>query len=95
MPIKIRTNLKRIGMNHPKYIMDYVHASHLSFAYLGRIGATINLLLLLAVHASGQAFTFLSTEKGLTSSLVTFLHEDRDGLIWIATEDGLNRYDGV
>lgn len=82
-------------MNHPKYIMDYVHASHLSFAYLGRIGATINLLLLLAVHASGQAFTFLSTEKGLTSSLVTFLHEDRYGLIWIATEDGLNRYDGV
>ena len=75
--------------------MDYVHASHLSFAYLGRIGASISLLLLLAVHASGQAFTFLSTEKGLTSSLVTFLHEDRYGLIWIATEDGLNRYDGV
>jgi len=45
--------------------------------------------------AVGQTYRLISTDNGLTSSLVNHILEDRYGQIWIATEDGLNRYDGV
>lgn len=37
---------------------------------------------------------FFTTDNGLSSSLVNKIYQDRNGMIWIATEDGLNRYDG-
>lgn len=40
---------------------------------------------------SGKLFT---VESGLSSSMVTDIHQCRNGFIWIATEDGLNRFDG-
>ncbi|MDT0688779.1 two-component regulator propeller domain-containing protein [Salegentibacter sp. F188] len=46
---------------------------------------------LLAVAQSGRLF---STDSELSSSLVNDVHQDSKGFIWIATEDGLNRYDG-
>lgn len=49
----------------------------------------------LSVGSYGQNYRLFSTENGLTSSLVNCVFEDRYGQIWIATEDGLNRYDGV
>jgi ligand-binding sensor domain-containing protein len=45
--------------------------------------------------ASAQTYRLFTTENGLTSSLVNYIYEDRYGLIWIASEDGLNKYDGV
>lgn len=46
---------------------------------------------LLTVAQSGRLF---STDSELSSSLINDVHQDSKGLIWIATEDGLNRYDG-
>ncbi|MCB1042357.1 MAG: response regulator [Acidobacteria bacterium] len=40
-------------------------------------------------------FSALSIEHGLSQSSVYDVVQDHDGLIWLATEDGLNRYDGV
>ena len=40
-------------------------------------------------------FESISIEQGLTQNTVTGIVQDNDGFIWIATEDGLNRYDGV
>lgn len=40
-------------------------------------------------------FERLSLEQGLSQSTVTDVLQDRVGYIWLATEDGLNRYDGV
>lgn len=37
---------------------------------------------------------FFTTDNGLSSSLVNKIYQDRNGMVWIATEDGLNRYDG-
>jgi len=43
-------------------------------------------------HAqSGKLF---SADKELSNSLIYTIHQDKKGIIWIATEDGLNRYDG-
>jgi ligand-binding sensor domain-containing protein/signal transduction histidine kinase/DNA-binding response OmpR family regulator len=46
-------------------------------------------------HVSGQSAKFFSVEDGLSSSMVTDIHQDRSGFIWISTEDGLNRFDGI
>lgn len=47
----------------------------------------------LICHAqSGKLFT---TDRELSSSLINKIYQDRNGMIWVATEDGLNRYDGA
>jgi diguanylate cyclase (GGDEF)-like protein len=40
-------------------------------------------------------FDRLSLEQGLSQSTVMDVLQDRRGYIWLATEDGLNRFDGV
>ncbi|HET6546705.1 MAG TPA: two-component regulator propeller domain-containing protein [Rhodanobacteraceae bacterium] len=40
-------------------------------------------------------FATLGVDDGLPSSVASQLAQDRDGFIWIATHDGLARYDGV
>jgi len=55
----------------------------------------LSLQALCSVRSYGQNYRLFSTANGLTSSLVNHILEDRYGQIWIATEDGLNRYDGV
>ncbi len=40
------------------------------------------------------AFKRFTIDDGLSQSSVGRIHEDRLGFIWIATEDGVNRYDG-
>lgn len=35
-----------------------------------------------------------SADKELTSSYINGVYQDRNSIIWIATDDGLNRYDG-
>ncbi|WP_175403975.1 hybrid sensor histidine kinase/response regulator transcription factor [Mucilaginibacter sp. PPCGB 2223] len=47
-------------------------------------------------HAVAQQikFTNLSTKDGMSSNSVNSIVKDKFGLIWIATLDGLNRYDG-
>jgi diguanylate cyclase (GGDEF)-like protein len=39
-------------------------------------------------------FTRLSVEHGLSQSSVLHILQDRKGLIWFGTQEGLNRYDG-
>lgn len=36
-----------------------------------------------------------TTDNELSSSMINKIYQDKDGIIWIATEDGLNQYDGA
>src|ERR1700757_2837986 len=46
------------------------------------------------VSVSDLKFTHLTTNDGLSQSNVTAILQDGRGFMWIATRDGLNRYDG-
>lgn len=55
----------------------------------------IFLFICLATLCHGQSYKIFTADQGLSSSLINKIHQDHNGMIWIATEDGLNRYDGV
>lgn len=53
-------------------------------------------------HANGakagpahpMLFQHIGNDAGLSQGNVLAIHQDRDGMMWFGTEDGLNRYDG-
>lgn len=53
------------------------------------------LLLCRGFAAQAQPASMLTSGDGLTSSLINNIYQDSKGYVWIATEYGLNRYDGT
>jgi ligand-binding sensor domain-containing protein/signal transduction histidine kinase len=56
----------------------------------------VSLLVTEGLQGQQQALRFeqLSVDQGLSQASVRCLIQDRQGFLWIGTEDGLNRYDG-
>ncbi|WP_340114607.1 hybrid sensor histidine kinase/response regulator transcription factor [Maribellus mangrovi] len=52
-------------------------------------------LILLPSLANAQSNNFFDYNEGLSNSLINAIHQDQKGFIWVATEDGLNRFDGI
>lgn len=52
------------------------------------------LLLLGSSAAFAQTTKLFSTDHGLSNSLINQVYQDKKGFIWIATENGLNKFDG-
>ena len=52
------------------------------------------LALLLALPAKAQWGKLYTADNQLSNSFVNQVFQDRDGMIWIATRNGLNSYDG-
>lgn len=48
----------------------------------------------LPFYATAQTGKFYSTDKELSNSLINKVYQDKKRFIWIATEDGLNKFDG-
>ena len=63
--------------------------SYLTVIFLLVISAT----LLFPQHASFN-FERISIEDGLSNNSINQILQTKDGFLWIATKDGLNRYDG-
>lgn len=49
----------------------------------------------ISVFCHAQSGKLYTTDRELSSSLINEIYQDRNGMIWVATEDGLNRYDGA
>jgi len=47
------------------------------------------------IPVKSQTGTFYSTDNVLSNSLINSIYQDSRNYIWIATEDGLNKFDGV
>lgn len=60
-----------------------------------RINWGICWLLLVQQVLLSQTTRFYSTEQGLSNSLINQIYQDRKGFIWIATENGLNMFEGT
>lgn len=43
----------------------------------------------------GQNYKWFTADTNLSSSMINQIYQDRNGIIWIATEYGLNKYDGA
>ena len=56
---------------------------------------SIFFILFFSITTFGQSCQLFTTNSKLSSSLINKIYQDRNGMIWIATEDGLNKYDGV
>ena len=54
------------------------------------------ILLLISAYANAQHFCIrqLGLENQLSSNYVTSIAQDKDGYIWVATEEGLNMFHG-
>jgi len=74
-----------------------------SFRYLKVIAAIFIFSILFSKYSSAQQHTALSSlqfdhlnfSNSLSFNGVTSIIKDKYGFIWIATLDGLNRYDGI
>ncbi|MBZ9631684.1 response regulator [Salegentibacter sp. LM13S] len=64
-------------------------------ALLNRYHLFLISILLLPIFTYGQVGNLFSTDAELSSSLINQIYQDNKGYIWIATEDGLDRYDGA
>ncbi|MEQ8552566.1 MAG: two-component regulator propeller domain-containing protein [Cyclobacteriaceae bacterium] len=51
-------------------------------------------MLWLSPDGYAQRARLFTTDVELSNSLIQDIHQDHKGIIWIATEDGLNKYDG-
>lgn len=50
-------------------------------------------LILLTTHTNAQ-FHRLTLEEGLSQSTIFAIVQDKNGFLWVGTQDGLNKYDG-
>ncbi|MDE6498016.1 MAG: response regulator [Muribaculaceae bacterium] len=56
--------------------------------------AALVMTIMWAVGAQAQTARVFGTEHALSSSLINQLYQDRNGMMWVTTEDGICRYDG-
>lgn len=63
--------------------------------YHTRVFVQLVVFIFISLKVNGQTGRLFTVDSELSSSMVMDIHQDRTGYIWIATEDGLNKFDGT
>lgn len=66
----------------------------MKYTYLFSVLALLNICFFSETQAQPFVIKRLGVEDGMSSNYVVSVSQDRKGYIWIATESGLNRFDG-
>lgn len=66
----------------------------MKYTYLFSVLALLNICFFSVIQAQPFVIKRLGVEDGISSNYVVSVSQDRKGYIWIATESGLNRFDG-
>lgn len=53
------------------------------------------LICLLPILCKGQFCKLYTTHGEISSSMINNIYQDKKGYIWVATDDGLNKFDGA
>ncbi|MFT3737475.1 MAG: two-component regulator propeller domain-containing protein [Breznakibacter sp.] len=67
----------------------------MSFLHFFKSGFILGALLCGIGSTNAQRFKYFTSDEGLSNSQINHIYQDRKGFIWIATEDGLNHFDGT
>ena len=55
----------------------------------------LSLLSILQLTAQSHSVKKLGIEQGLSNNYVVSITQDKQGFLWFATEEGLNKFDGT
>ena len=94
----VREFMKKIGLFIFLVTLSFVIPFDLEMViYMKTLRFYILVVCFIASTSSlfAQMGTFYSTDKELSNSLINCIYQDRRNYIWVATEDGLNKFDGV
>ena len=76
------------------YHHPYSYFYGLIFLFMKKI-FVILFLCFWGLHIYSQTRKIYSTDNGLSNSLINQVYQDKRGFIWVATEYGLNKFDGT
>ena len=57
-------------------------------------GLLLNILITFLLLGQSLKTRHISIAEGLSTASANIVHQDKYGILWVGTEDGLNRYDG-
>ena len=69
-----------------------LHANVLTVCLVVQVISCVGIF---TANAQNKFQQLLSSDKGLSSTLIDDIMQDSKGNLWIVTENGLNKYDGV
>src|SRR5688572_33215759 len=89
----IRDTIQQLGTGIDSVINLYLLKKQ---SLLRKFTGILHFILFVCYPASAQDISFfhLNTTDGLSDNFVTSVARDRSGLLWIATAEGLNSFDG-
>ena len=76
--------------------LPYIYCMNISLSrlFVTWISTCILCLILNSFSYAQQKYQTITATEGLSQGYVNDIFQDKDGFIWFATKDGLNRYDG-
>jgi ligand-binding sensor domain-containing protein len=78
-----------------RFVVDLAKATHLTPVFRASLRQCVLLSLLSGAASAQYRFDQWTADNGLPQNIITAIHQTPEGYLWVATLDGLTRFDGV